>query len=94
MNNPKIKVEPDILFYAFRYALGRRTYAVNDVVSEIISTVKHIPDKDLICMSNEIMHYINDNNLSDSYKYLLNDWKHAYDCINKELVRRSKLQHE
>lgn len=28
-------VPEDILFYAFRYALGRRTYAVADVASEI-----------------------------------------------------------
>jgi len=31
----------DILFYAFRYALGRMTYAVSTVVDEL---VKHWPD--------------------------------------------------
>lgn len=31
-----IKVKEAILFYAFRYALGRSTYAVGDVVEELI----------------------------------------------------------
>lgn len=33
MSRAMIEVSPDILFYAFRYALGRRTYAVLEVVN-------------------------------------------------------------
>jgi hypothetical protein len=33
----------EILFYAFRYALGRSTYAVNTVVNEIIKTWEVTP---------------------------------------------------
>jgi len=36
----------DILFYAFRYALGRKTGAVNQVASEIIKHWDIIPDID------------------------------------------------
>jgi len=32
-----IKTTDNILFYAFRYALGRSSYAVDDVVKELIS---------------------------------------------------------
>lgn len=31
----EMKLNEDILFYAFRYALGRSTYAVNDVATAI-----------------------------------------------------------
>jgi hypothetical protein len=31
----KICVDEDVLFWAFRYALGRSSYAVNDVVSAV-----------------------------------------------------------
>lgn len=31
-----MNVSGDILFYAFRYALGRSTYAVDDVVTDVI----------------------------------------------------------
>ena len=31
------KVDNDIIFYAFRYALGRKTYAVKDVSDYIVN---------------------------------------------------------
>ena len=31
----ELKVDENILFYAFRYALGRRTYAVKDVTETL-----------------------------------------------------------
>jgi hypothetical protein len=44
----------DILFYAFRYALGRMTYAVHDVAAEIIRHASSMPPKDRITMIKEI----------------------------------------
>lgn len=40
----------DIAFYAFRYALGRKTYVVNDVAKYLIANVENIPreQRDLI----------------------------------------------
>jgi len=40
-----IKVSEDILFYSFRYALGRSTYAVSDVVEAITENWEDLSDK-------------------------------------------------
>ena len=41
----------DIMFYAFRYALGRKTYAVNDVTTYLIDNWSRISEKtkNIIC---------------------------------------------
>lgn len=49
-----MNLPPDILFYAFRYALGRMTYAVHDVAAEIIRHADSIPPKDRLTMIKEI----------------------------------------
>lgn len=49
-----MNLPPDILFYAFRYALGRMTYVVHDVASEIIRNASAIPSKDRLTMIKEI----------------------------------------
>ena len=38
-----ISVTPDILFFAFRYALGRRTFAPSIVAKEIKHNIKVLP---------------------------------------------------
>jgi len=37
-----IKVNENILFYSFKYALGRMTYAVDDVAEAIIENKKEL----------------------------------------------------
>lgn len=44
----------DILFYAFRYALGRSTYAVEDVCPKIIKLIDAISEKTLKLIHEEI----------------------------------------
>ena len=44
----------EILFYAFRYALGRRTYAVATVAQEIIDRASELSQKTMRLMCNEI----------------------------------------
>lgn len=69
----EVNVEEDILVYALRYALGRQTYAVNDV---IIALEKHWGNN--ICKNNayiimkDIRDYLNrtDPKLDTCY----NDW--------------------
>lgn len=39
-----MNVEEHILFYAFRYTLGRRTYAVSQVANEIIKHKDQLSD--------------------------------------------------
>lgn len=43
----KIKVDNDILFFAFRYALGRKSIAPTTVMTNIICNLKNISDNDL-----------------------------------------------
>lgn len=39
----KVKVNPLMVLMAFRYALGRRTYAPSTVVAELIKNWKRLP---------------------------------------------------
>jgi hypothetical protein len=50
----KIDVEPYILIYAFRYALGRMSYAVGDVADTIIEHWDSIRDNDRNLIIREI----------------------------------------
>lgn len=47
-------MNPDILFYAFRYALGRRTYAVGLVAAELIKHCQLLPKQTRVMICNEI----------------------------------------
>jgi hypothetical protein len=49
-----MNLHSDILFYAFRYALGRTTYAVHDVAAEIIQHAKDIPESAMNNMIQEL----------------------------------------
>lgn len=49
-----MNLSSDILFYAFRYTLGRMTDAVHTVAQEIISNASDIPAKDRDTMIKEI----------------------------------------
>lgn len=40
----KIMVDPTILFFAFRYSLGRQTYAPTMVIQELIEHEHEIPE--------------------------------------------------
>lgn len=51
------EADTNIIFYAFRYALGRHTGAVGEVVSYILNHWKQIPDKDKVQMAREIESY-------------------------------------
>ena len=46
----------NILFYAFRYALGRKTYAVNEVIEEILKNKDNLLKKTKLSMIKEIDH--------------------------------------
>jgi hypothetical protein len=40
-----MQLSHEMLFYAFRYALGRKTYAVIDVVVELMTHWKELDDR-------------------------------------------------
>ena len=57
----KNKLNVDILFYAFRYALGRKTYAVREVVSELKENWKKFGLGIQIQIQEEIEEALKDN---------------------------------
>lgn len=65
-----IKVESVILVYAFRYALGRQTGAVIDVIDGILSNLDNIEEKYKTIMISETVKYLED--IKDS-KYIPQD---------------------
>jgi hypothetical protein len=56
-------IDEDILFYAFRYALGRSTYAVADVVLAILRNWKDLSGDCKQLMKKEILEYRERNGL-------------------------------
>jgi hypothetical protein len=55
--------DEDILFYAFRYALGRSTYAVSVVVRNILCNWKELSDNNKEMIKEEILDYRKRNGL-------------------------------
>lgn len=50
----KFEISEDIIFYAFRYCLGRQTYCVSDFVHEVIAIAPRLPKNVKTLMINEI----------------------------------------
>ena len=57
-----MKVDEDILFYAFRYALGRQTYAVDQVTNKIIENWSDLSSKIKVAIRTEITRAIDTGN--------------------------------
>lgn len=85
-----ISVTPDILFFAFRYALGRRTFAPSIVAKEIKHNIKILPTGDLKNIANEIMEAWAVGGLGDECD--IRTWTDLHDLIEKELERRKHEQ--
>tara|TARA_Y100000310_G_scaffold263550_1_gene273806 strand:+ start:137 stop:499 length:363 start_codon:yes stop_codon:yes gene_type:complete len=62
----KVEIEQkeirDLLFYSFRYALGRSTYAVEDVADMIIKYWDMLSSNEKSCIIKEIEHSIAQDN--------------------------------
>lgn len=52
-------IESDIVFYAFRYCLGRQTYAVNDCVNYLVENWQRLPRETAITIQNDIRTHFN-----------------------------------
>ena len=57
----KCIVNEDVLFSAFRYALGRQTYIVSSIVENILNNWDNISDKLKNLMKKEIQESINND---------------------------------
>ena len=67
----------DILFYAFRYALGRQTYAVATVVDEIIEHWNEINNSDQELYHKEIKEAIEQGRAGSQID--INQWRFVLD---------------
>lgn len=83
---PTISVIPDILFFAFRYALGRRTFAPSIVAMQIKQNIKEMPTDDLKNIDKEIMEAWVVGALGDEYD--VKTWVNLQDTIEAELRLR------
>jgi hypothetical protein len=82
----KIEVDSDILFYAFRYTLGRMTCAVSDVVGAISEYVTVLDEVDLRTMLREISKAISEGRAGMGMD--VREWAALKDLISTELGKR------
>lgn len=71
----------DILFYAFRYALGRMTYAVNEVATEIIRHADKLHENIKGLMIREIEEAIAKGQAGMAMD--VNRWEEVLDALKK-----------
>ena len=81
-----IRVQPIALYFAFRYALGRRSYAPSVVASEIRENLAVMPKMDLEGISEEILEAYERNGIGDECDIKL--WMNLRKTIEAELERR------
>lgn len=83
---PVIRVQPIALYFAFRYALGRRSYAPSIVAAEIRENLAVMPKMDLEGISEEILEAYERNGIGDECDVQL--WMKLRKSIEAELERR------
>lgn len=81
--------EEIVLFCGFRYALGRMTYVVDSVASEIERNAQILPRKDLLKYANEIAIALNEKSAGMAMD--AERWSKCRDVLLKELGRRNEL---
>ncbi len=59
-----ITADPAILVYAFRYALGRLTYAASDVRRAVEANLDRMPERDRALVADEIRTALREGRLS------------------------------
>lgn len=86
-----IKVEPSILVYAFRYALGRMTYAVWETANAIIINKHLLPKKDRMLIVAEITEAINNDRAGMDCD--VEEWERCRKCLmDYEASRANELK--
>lgn len=88
--------DAEMLFWAFRYCLGRRTYAVSDFCDYATAHITQFRTKELNLMVREITEYEQRDAEDDTeFKWLGDecdrvDWLKLREVIKKELEKRNK----
>ena len=75
----------EMMNWAARYAIGRRTYVVSDTANYILRLVDRLDWQTLICLKNDIE---SASSLGDSCDE--KEWLKLLDAVKKELERRKK----
>jgi len=77
-------VDREVLFYSFRYALGRRTFAPSNVVENIKANIQRVSDGDMKAYIKEInkCNYFGDK-MDERF------WKEFKDYLEDELKQRN-----
>lgn len=88
----KLKVPVDDMFcemmnWAVRYALGRRTYAVSDTVGYILRVLKLLDDQTIYVMLRDIEEQERIGNLGHDFDAV--EWIKLKEAIQKEIERRN-----
>lgn len=87
----KLKVPADDMFcemmnWAVRYALGRRTYAVSDTVGYVLRVLKLLDDQTIYVMLRDIEEQERIGNLGHDCDVA--EWMKLKEAIQKEIERR------
>lgn len=76
----------EIIFYAFRYALGRMTYAVSTVAEFIINNLEDLDETDKNLIVKEIKEAIDEGNAGMQCD--IDQWLKVVNAIEKECERK------
>lgn len=74
-----------LVIAAFRYALGRSTYIVEDVVEDIIKNIDNIPNSYLISIKKEILEAKENKNIGMKMDEKL------WDKLLKEIEKKTSI---
>ena len=99
MNN-FTKKDSEIVFYAFRYCLGRMSYAVNDFCSYATGNIRKIGKHELELMDKEITEAQKWDDAQEKKEFHgrlgmecdRQDWLNLRETIREELKRRKKAK--
>lgn len=81
-----IEVDSDILIFAFRYALGRRTFAPTIVSETIKRNLNHLLTFDLFNIAHEIQQEYEVDGLGEDCDVMV--WMDLQRTVEKEIERR------
>lgn len=79
--NPII-ISESVLFWAFRYCLGRRTYAVKDCVDAIVKNWNNLPGKTQSLIVTEIKNAISKGDAGMEMD--IKQWRRVLQCWKME----------
>lgn len=85
----EINTESVIIVYAFRYALGRQSGAVYDVISSIMANINNIDEKYKAIIVSETVKYLEEVNTS---QYVPEDIKLCWKNLIMELLKVLKKE--